>query len=168
MVVVWYRPKGTPRKRSHWTLEHHTLIVALALSLRLDAVVAYWFSLIALDATFSTRWRKLGLSAIFFTSGFVPTRPPPRPTQKDRRLHVLKHPVFVRFLMLGFFDGEPSLLTIVGDGSRGLKSSTFGHSGAIATVSISPDGQIQGQSIAIASSAGLRPSRILLFNALLE
>lgn len=58
--------------------------------------------------------------------------------EKDRCVfHILKQPVFVRFLIFGFFGGEFSLLTIAGDGSRGLKSSALDPSGAILTASVS-------------------------------
>lgn len=39
-------------------LENHPLRVALAFSLRFDAVVASRFLLAALDAAFSTSWRR--------------------------------------------------------------------------------------------------------------
>lgn len=70
--------------------------------------------------------------------------------------------------MFGFFDGEFSLLTTVGDGFRRSKLSRFGPSGAIATVSISQDEQAQDQAIMAASSAGGNPDRILESKAMLE
>lgn len=70
------------------------------------------------------------------------------PAQKMfRQVHLLKQPVFVLFLMLGFLGVECSLLIVVGDGSRGLKSSMVGPSGAIATDSISRDERFQGSDL---------------------
>lgn len=63
MVMVWQRTEMASGYCPHWALEDNSLIIALALSLRLDTVVAYRLSLIALDAPFSTRCCK-SVSAI--------------------------------------------------------------------------------------------------------
>lgn len=62
-------------------LENHPLRVALALSLRLDAVVASRFLLAALDTAFSTGWRRLSTMPSMST---------------EEEMHLLKHPVLVR------------------------------------------------------------------------
>lgn len=54
MVMIGYWSKRTPRQRSHRTLENNSLVVSLALSLRLDTIVAYRLSFVALDSSFST------------------------------------------------------------------------------------------------------------------
>lgn len=54
---------------------------------------------------------------------------------------LLRHPVFVRFLIFVFLGGEGFLFVAVGDSSRGLKPSAGGApSGTRATESISDDG----------------------------
>lgn len=58
---------------------------------------------------------------------------------KGEEGNVLRHPVFVRFLILAFFGGEGSLFSIAGDISRGLKSSAGVPSGTTATESILVD-----------------------------
>jgi hypothetical protein len=58
--------------------------------------------------------------------------------QKEKK-DLLKHPVFVRFLIFVFLGGEGPLLVAVGDSSRGLKSSAGPLSGTRATESIFDD-----------------------------
>lgn len=57
---------------------------------------------------------------------------------KEKR-DLLRHPVFVRFLIFVFLGGEGSLFVAVGDNSRGLKPSAEAPSGTRATESISDD-----------------------------
>ena len=57
---------------------------------------------------------------------------------KEER-NLLRHPVFVRFLIFVFLGGEGSLFVAVGDKSRDLKSSPGVPSGTIATESIADD-----------------------------
>lgn len=56
-----------------------------------------------------------------------------------KKSNLLRHPVFVRFLIFVFFGGEGSLFVAVGDSSRGLKSSAGVPSGTRATASIFDD-----------------------------
>lgn len=55
VVMIRQRSERPSGNGSHRTLEHHSLVVALALSLRLDTIAAYRLSFIALDAALSTR-----------------------------------------------------------------------------------------------------------------